>query len=114
MQYLDCVYQLLMQFPSEFEFTSEFLLFIAKYYDTNLFGTFLFDNEKQREEKHAKTETASIWTYLLGEHFENKKKYLNHLYDKEKVTKILTPHYAYYDYALWTDYFLRNNIYAEK
>ena len=114
LQYLDCVYQLLMQFPSEFEFTSEFLLFIAKYYDTNLFGTFLFDNEKQREEKHAKTETASIWTYLLGEHFENKEKYLNRLYDKEKVTKILTPHYAYYDYVLWTDYFLRNNIYAEK
>lgn len=114
LQYLDCVYQLLMQFPSEFEFTSEFLLFIAKYYDTNLFGTFLFDNEKEREEKHAKTETASIWTYLLGEHFENKGKYLNRLYDKEKVTKILTPHYAYYDYVLWTDYFLRNNIYAEK
>jgi hypothetical protein len=114
LQYLDCVYQLLMQFPSEFEFTSEFLLFIAKYYDTNLFGTFLFDNEKEREEKHAKTETASIWTYLLGEHFENKEKYLNRLYDKEKVTKILTPHYAYYDYVLWTDYFLRNNIYAEK
>ena len=114
LQYLDCVYQLLMQFPSEFEFTSEFLLFIAKYYNTNLFGTFLFDNEKQREEKHAKTTTASIWTYLLGEHFENKEKYLNRLYDKEKVTKILTPHYAYYDYVLWTDYFLRNNIYAEK
>ena len=114
LQYLDCVYQLLMQFPSEFEFTSEFLLFIAKYYDTNLFGTFLFDNEKEREVNHAKTETASIWTYLLGEHFENKEKYLNRLYDKEKVTKILTPHYAYYDYVFWTDYFLRNNIYAEK
>jgi len=114
LQYLDCVYQLLMQFPSEFEFTSEFLLFIAKYYDTNLFGTFLFDNEKERKENDAKTETASIWTYLLGDHFENKEKYLNRLYDKEKVTKILTPHYAYYDYVFWTDYFLRNNIYAEK
>jgi len=114
LQYLDCVYQLLMQFPSEFEFTSEFLLFIAKYYDTNLFGTFLFDNEKEREEKHAKTETASIWTYLLGDYFKNKEKYLNRLYDKNNVTKILTPHYAYYDYVLWTDYFLRNNIYAEK
>jgi len=114
LQYLDCVYQLLMQFPSEFEFTSEFLLFIAKYYDTNLFGTFLFDNEKEREEKRAKTETASIWTYLLGDYFKNKEKYLNRLYDKNNVTKILTPHYAYYDYVLWTDYFLRNNIYAEK
>ena len=114
LQLLDCVYQLLVQFPSEFEFTSEYLLFIAKNNDINLFGTFLFNNEKEREEKHAKTETASIWTYLLGEHFENKEKYLNRLYDKEKVTKILTPHYAYYDYVLWTDYFLRNNIYAEK
>jgi hypothetical protein len=114
LQLLDCVYQLLVQFPSEFEFTSEYLLFIAKNNDINLFGTFLFNNEREREEKHAKTETASIWTYLLGEHFENKKKYLNPLYDKNNVTKILTPHYAYYDYVLWTDYFLRNNIYAEK
>ena len=114
LQLLDCVYQLLVQFPSEFEFTSEYLLFIAKNNDINLFGTFLFNNEKEREEKHAKTETASIWTYLLGDHFENKKKYLNPLYDKNNVTKILTPHYAYYDYVLWTDYFLRNNIYAEK
>ena len=114
LQLLDCVYQLLVQFPSEFEFTSEYLLFIAKNNDINLFGTFLFNNEKEREEKHAKTETASIWTYLLGDHFENKKKYLNPLYDKNNVTKILTPHYAYYDYVLWTDYFLRNNIYTEK
>ena len=114
LQLLDCVYQLLVQFPSEFEFTSEYLLFIAKNNDINLFGTFLFNNESEREEKHAKTETASIWTYLLGDHFENKKKYLNPLYDKNNVTKILTPHYAYYDYVLWTDYFLRNNIYAEK
>ena len=114
LQLLDCVYQLLVQFPSEFEFTSEYLLFIAKNNDINLFGTFLFNNEREREEKHAKTETASIWTYLLGDHFENKKKYLNPLYDKNNVTKILTPHYAYYDYVLWTDYFLRNNIYAEK
>ena len=114
LQLLDCVYQLLVQFPSEFEFTSEYLLFIAKNNDINLFGTFLFNNESEREEKHAKTETASIWTYLLGDHFENKKKYLNPLYDKNNVTKILTPHYAYYDYVLWTDYFLRNNIYTEK
>ena len=114
LQLLDCVYQLLVQFPSEFEFTSEYLLFIAKNNDINLFGTFLFNNESEREEKHAKTETASIWTYLLGDHFENKKKYLNPLYDKNNVTKILTPHYAYYDYVLWTDYFLRNNKYAEK
>ena len=109
LQFLDCVYQLMVQFPSEFEFNSDYLLFIAKNYNINLFGTFLFNNEKERIEKHAKIKTASIWTYLLS----NKEKYVNPLYDNKKVKEILTPTYAYYSYKLWTAYFMRNSEYAE-
>ena len=102
----------MVQFPSEFEFNREYLLFIAKNYSVNIFGTFFFDNEKERREKHAKDNTASIWTYLLGIK-SNKEKYLNLLYDKDNCAKILKPNCGYYKYRLWTDYFMRNNLYAQ-
>ena len=109
LQFLDCVYQLMMQFPTEFEFNQDYLLFIAKNYNINLFGTFMFNNEKERKEKKANIITASIWTYLLN----NKDKYLNPLYSSQKCQKILEPNYAYYSYKLWTAYFFRNSEYAE-
>ena len=109
LQFLDCIYQLIIQFPTEFEFNQDYLLFIAKNYSVNLFGTFMFNNEKERKEKKAKITTASIWTYLMN----NKEKYLNPLYSSQKCQKILTPNYAYYKYNLWTDYFFRNSEFAE-
>ena len=99
----------MVQFPSEFEFNHDFLLFIAKHYNVNLFGTFMFNNEKERKEKNAKVKTASIWTYLLN----NKEIYMNQLYNAQNTKKILTPNYAYYSYKLWTSYFMRNSEYAE-
>ena len=109
LQFLDCIYQLMVQFPTEFEFNADYLLFIAKNYNVNLFGTFLYNNEKERVEKKAKENTASIWTYLMN----NKEKYLNPLYKSEKCQKILAPNYAYYSYKLWTAYFMRNSEFAE-
>ena len=60
LQFLDCVHQLILQFPNSFEFNEDFLLFLAKYHTTNLFGTFLFDKEKDRVEKNAKKNTCSV------------------------------------------------------
>ena len=45
LQFLDCVHQLVHQFPLEFEFNSKFLEEIAFHSYTCLFGTFLCDNE---------------------------------------------------------------------
>ena len=109
LQFLDCIFQLMVQFPSEFEFNYDYLLFIAKNYNVNLFGTFMYNNEKERRDKNAKNKTASIWTYLLN----NQEKYKNPLYDGKKCQKILTPNFAYYSYKLWTAYFMRNSEYAE-
>ena len=106
LQFLDCVYQLILQFPSEFEFNSEYLLFIAKNYNVNIFGTFLFDNEKERNAKKAQINTASIWTYLLGIE-ENKAKYANASFKKDNAKRILKPNYALYKYKLWKEYFLK-------
>ena len=48
LQFLDIIYQLMIQFPTEFEFNVDYLLFIAKHYNVNLFGTFMFNNEEER------------------------------------------------------------------
>lgn len=109
LQFIDCIYQLLIQFPTEFEFNVDYLLFIAKNYNVNLFGTFMFNNEEERVKNKAKETTPSVWTYLLN----NKEIYTNPLYSPNNTKKIITPNYAYYSYKLWTTYFMRNSEYAE-
>ena len=47
-QFLDCVHQLLKQFPTSFQFNNKLLLFLAHHVYTCKFGTFLFDNERTR------------------------------------------------------------------
>ncbi|CAE7242697.1 MTMR2 [Symbiodinium sp. CCMP2592] len=51
LQWLECVYQLLVQFPTAFEFTSDLLLFLAREVLTNRYGTFLTDCERERTEQ---------------------------------------------------------------
>ena len=108
LQFLDAVHQLLEQFPNAFEFNEKFLLFLAKNYGLNLYGTFLYNNEKERKEQNAKFETASVWTEI----FCDLKPYLNIYYDPNSV-KILEPNYSYYNLKLWTSLFMENNIYLE-
>merc|ERR1719401_653596 len=63
-QWLECVYQLTLQFPSAFEFTPEFLLVLGKEVLSNRYGTFLTESEKERTEKIAPY-TLSLWSVLL-------------------------------------------------
>ena len=109
LQFLDIIYQLMIQFPNEFEFNVDYLLFIAKHYNVNLFGTFMFNNEEERVKNNARETTPSVWTYLLN----NKDKYVNPLYSINNCKKFITRKYAYYSYKLWTSYFMRNSEYAE-
>jgi hypothetical protein len=108
LQFLDAVHQLLEQFPYAFEFNEKFLLFLAKTYNLNLYGTFMYNNEKERDEFNAKSNTASVWTEI----FRDLKPYLNIYYDANAV-KILEPNYSYYNLKVWTALFMENNIYLE-
>jgi hypothetical protein len=68
----------------------------------------MFNNEKERVERNAKENTASVWTEI----FKDLKPYLNIYYDANSV-KILEPNYSYYNLKLWTALFMENNIYLE-
>jgi myotubularin-related protein 1/2 len=106
LQFLDAVHQLLLQYPNSFEFNEKFLLFLAKVHSLNLYGTFMFNNDKHRATNNAKEKTISVWTEI----YRNVDPYLNIYYDPNSV-KILEPNFAYYNIKLWTSFFMENNIY---
>lgn len=78
-QFLDCVYQLHYQHPTRFEFSERFLRRLLYHLYSCQYGTFLFDNEKERMETKAKDRTRSVWDYFLC----RKQEFLNPKYDPE-------------------------------
>jgi hypothetical protein len=65
LQWLDCVYQLTVQFPRHFEFNSHLLCTLALHLYSCRFGTFLFNTEMTRKKTKLQHKTQSLWTYLL-------------------------------------------------
>ena len=106
LQFLDAVHQLLLQNPNSFEFNEKFLLFLANNYNLNLYGTFMFNNDKHRRDNKAKENTISVWTEI----YRNYEPYVNIYYSPNSV-KILKPNFAYYNIKLWTEFFMQNNPY---
>ena len=95
-----------LQNPNSFEFNEKFLLFLAKNYNLNLYGTFMFNNDKHRKDNNAKEKTVSVWTEI----YRNYDPYVNIYYSPNSV-KILKPNFAYYNIKLWTAFFMENNPY---
>jgi hypothetical protein len=107
LQWLDCLHQLIGQFPNAFEYNTEFLLFIAFHYNSNLYGTFLYNSELERLDKDAKNKTVSIWTDV----FNSKNRFKNHFYQEQNC--ILTPNYSFHKLRFWEEFFLKyNNTYT--
>ena len=64
-QFLHAVYQMLLQYPSAFEFNSNLLLFLCREIYSNKYGTFLFNCEKDLNLHKAKETTVSIWSDVI-------------------------------------------------
>ncbi|KAF1843029.1 phosphatases II [Cucurbitaria berberidis CBS 394.84] len=78
-QFLDCVYQLHYQHPTRFEFSERFLRRLLYHLYSCQYGTFLFDNEKERVDTKAKERTRSVWDYFLC----RKQEFMNPKYEPE-------------------------------
>lgn len=62
--FIDCVYQILTQFPYSFEFNEDFLIFLVKHSYASQFGTFLSDSIKERNDLEIPIKTVSLWSYI--------------------------------------------------
>lgn len=47
-QFLDCIYQIQLQFPFAFEFNENLLILLSNIYKSNKYGNFLFNSIKER------------------------------------------------------------------
>lgn len=64
LQWIDCVWQVLVQSPSAFEFNERYLILILDHLYSCRFGTFLYDSQRERVEQESLHPTQSLWSFL--------------------------------------------------
>eukprot|EP00912_Choanoflagellata_sp_UC4_P002267 UC4_evm2s1434 len=102
-QFIDCVWQIIQQFPCAFEFNEDFLLTILEHLYSCYFGTFLFDNEFERVKEEVSTKTLSLWDYINT----NRSSYRNVFYVQEDYQNQLRPLATLRKLKIWTNYYLK-------
>lgn len=78
LQFIDCVWQLMQQFPTQFEYNEEYLIALIDGFYNCKYGTFLANSEKERHSLGIPKKTISIWSFLY--HPSNLPKYINPFY----------------------------------
>ncbi|XP_035246539.1 myotubularin-related protein 3-like isoform X3 [Anguilla anguilla] len=64
LQWLDCVHQLHRQFPCSFQFNESFLVKLVQHTYSCLFGTFLCNSGRERDEARVQARTCSLWSLM--------------------------------------------------
>ena len=100
-QFLHAIYQIMMQYPTAFEFQQNLLIFLSEEIYSNKYGTFLFNSVKELEEHNAKEITLSIWSDI----FLNKKIYLNPYYKEIKGSLDIKTGVQYLN--IWKEFFYK-------
>ena len=121
-QWLDCVWQLIQQFPSAFEFNEFLLITIADHLYSCLYGTFLCNSDQQRKAEDLVNKTVSIWSMINS----NQNEFLNPYYSSaitngngniagsvvasDPKDFIILPRCSSAFINLWQNYFFRWNL----
>lgn len=105
LQFIDCVWQMMVQFPASFEFNETLLVTIMDELYAGRFGTFLFDSECLAKDNFARTRTISLWGYINAK----PKNFMNPTYTPAEVSghRLLLPCADACRLELWRGYFLR-------
>lgn len=105
LQFIDCVWQMMNQFPASFEFNENFLITILDELYACRFGTFLFDSECEARNNLARDKTVSLWGYINAQ----TRRYLNPNYTPAEVSghRLIVPSAALTELKLWNNYYLR-------
>lgn len=99
LQWLDCVHQLIKQFPCSFQMSPAYLVKLAQHTYSQLFGTFLCNTRQERLQLRIQDRTFSVWRFL------NSTSFINHLYSPLK-NQVLWPSYNVRDLVLWSEVYL--------
>ncbi|XP_044538828.1 myotubularin-related protein 8 [Gracilinanus agilis] len=96
-QFLECIWQLMEQFPCAFEFNENFLLEIHDHVFSCQFGNFLGTCHKEREELKIFERTHSLWPFLL----QKKTEFRNPLYKGSAAYGVLYPNTLPFSFQFW-------------
>uniref|UniRef100_A0A452I1A5 Uncharacterized protein n=1 Tax=Gopherus agassizii TaxID=38772 RepID=A0A452I1A5_9SAUR len=106
-QFIECVWQLMEQFPCAFEFNERFLIHIQHHIYSCQFGNFLCNGQKERRELKIQERTYSLWAHL----WKNRANYMNPLYreDHSQTQGTLLPQTApcNFLYKFWSGMYTR-------
>ncbi|XP_014803881.1 PREDICTED: myotubularin-related protein 9 [Calidris pugnax] len=103
--FLDCVWQILRQFPCSFEFNEQFLIMLFEHAYASQFGTFLGNNESERSKLKLPQKTMSLWSWVNRS--EELCKFQNPLFEANSL--VIWPSVAPQSLQLWEGVFLRWN-----
>jgi myotubularin-related protein 9 len=101
--FLDCVWQVMQQFVFAFEFNETFLRVLFENSSSSCYGTFLGNNEQQRNVLNVSARSVSLWTYLAVPDVASK--LINPIY--ERHSSVLWPSVAPQSIILWSGLYLR-------
>lgn len=101
--FLDCMYQIMSQYPHSFEFGEELLIFLFEHAYASEFGTFLGNCERDKQRLNAKNLTVSLWSYLNNP--EILRSFVNVIYEPREA--VIWPAVAPQSIRLWDRLFLR-------
>lgn len=106
LQFIDCVWQVTQQFPNAFEFNEFFLTTILDHLYSCLFGTFLYNTDKERRENKLHTRTQSLWSFINSQ----RSLFLNPMYCSDLDNKMtLFPVASIRYMKFWKGYYCRWN-----
>uniref|UniRef100_A0A480LV06 Myotubularin-related protein 5 n=1 Tax=Sus scrofa TaxID=9823 RepID=A0A480LV06_PIG len=112
LQFLDCVYQIHLQFPMEFEFSPFYLKFLGYHHASRRFRTFLLDSDYERielgllyeekGERRAPQACRSVWEY--AERLSKRAPvFYNYMYAPEDA-EVLRPYSNVSNLKVWDFY----------
>ncbi|KAJ3633793.1 hypothetical protein MTP99_010718 [Tenebrio molitor] len=101
--FIDCIQQLYYQFPCSFEFTTQMLILLYEHSYFSQFGTFLGNNEAEREVMKLSKKTTSLWSYLNRPDILTS--LLNPMYEPNRTA--IWPSVAPVSIVLWSGMYLR-------
>ncbi|CAG7722169.1 unnamed protein product [Allacma fusca] len=102
-QWLECVWNLIQQFPSVFQFNDRLLLCIHDHVHSCQFGTFVGNCQKDRIDLRLEEKTYSLWGYIANHMNE----FLNPLYKPDTNVGFIQPNLAPQTFKFWREMYCR-------